>query len=154
MSITQRQISLIQDSFSKVEPIADKAAEIFYAKLFEYDPSLRRLFKNDMKEQGRKLMTVLKTAVGGLGDLNALVPVLHKLADAHVSYGVKAEDYTPVGNALLYTLKTGLGRSFTPDVRQAWVDLYRLVANTMREHAYPEFDPKTFRNTRRYNLAG
>lgn len=154
MSITPRQVSLIQNSFAKVEPIADKAADIFYTKLFEYDPSLRRMFKIGMDEQGRKLMAVLKTAVGGLNDLNALVPVLQNLAKAHVPYGVKAEDYTPVGNALLYALKQGLGPAFTPEVRQAWVDLYRLVANTMREAAYPGFNAKTFRNTRRYNRAG
>jgi len=154
MSITARQISLIQGSFAKVEHIADKAAEIFYNKLFEYDPSLRSLFKKDMKEQGRKLMSVLKIAVSSLNDLNALVPTLQSLAKNHVKYGVKPEDYTPVGNALLYTLKQGLGTAFTPELRQAWIDVYRLVANTMRESCYPGFNPNTFHNTRRYKRHG
>ena len=138
MSITARQISLVQNSFRKVEPIADQAAEIFYNKLFEFDPSLRALFKGDLKEQGQKLMATLKVAVNGASDLEKLIPVLHQLADRHVGYGVKPKDYTPVGNALLFTLKTGLGDEFTPELRQAWVDTFRLIAKTMKEHAYPD----------------
>lgn len=136
MSITATQIQLVQDSFAKVAPIADQAAEIFYNKLFEYDPSLRKLFKGDMSEQGRKLMATLGVAVKSLTDLNGLVPVLQKLAERHIDYGVKAEDYTPVGNALLFALKQGLGDDFTPDVRAAWVETFRLVSQTMKSHAY------------------
>jgi hemoglobin-like flavoprotein len=139
MSITARQIALIQDSFAKVEPIAETAAGIFYNKLFEYDPSLRALFKGDMKEQGRKLMAILKVAVASLNRLDKLVPVLQQLAGRHVRYGVKPGHYTPVGNALLYALKQGLGENFTPETRAAWVAVYQLVADTMRSHAYPEF---------------
>lgn len=136
MSITARQISLVQNSFRKVEPIAEQAAEIFYNKLFEYDPSLKSMFKGDLKDQGRKLMATLKVAVNGASDLDKLVPVLHQLADRHVGYGVKPKDYTPVGNALLFTLKTGLGDDFNPELREAWVDTFRLIATTMKDHAY------------------
>jgi hemoglobin-like flavoprotein len=136
MSITPHQIELIQESFKKVEPIAEAAAEIFYAKLFEYDPKLKSLFKHDMKDQGRKLMTTLKVAVNGLNDLDKLVVVLQNLAIRHIDYNVKAEDYTPVGNALLYTLKTGLGDDWTPELREAWVAVYRLMASVMKEHSY------------------
>jgi len=41
MSLTSRQVSLIQGSFAKAEPIAAQAAAIFYDKLFEYDPRPR-----------------------------------------------------------------------------------------------------------------
>ena len=136
MPITQRQITLVQSSFSKVEPIAEQAADIFYNKLFEYDPKLKPLFKSDIKAQGQKLMATLKVATSGLNDLDSLVPVLHKLAERHVNYGVKAADFTPVGNALLYALQQGLGNQFTDEVRQAWVDVFRLVATTMKNHSF------------------
>jgi hemoglobin-like flavoprotein len=136
MTITPRQIKLIQQSFSKVEPIAEQAAGIFYNKLFEYEPSVRPLFKKGMDAQGRMLMMTLKVAVKALNDLDALVPILQQLAKKHVSYGVRAEHYTPVGNALLFTLKTGLGPDWNPELRQAWVDVYRLMAQTMKAAAY------------------
>jgi len=151
MSLTPRQITLIQNNFKKVEPIADTAAEIFYTKLFKIDPSLRRLFKKDMKKQGQMLMSVLKAAVNGLNDLNKIVPVLHSLAERHIDYGVKVEDYTAVGNALLFTLKQGLGNEFTAEHRKAWIAVYNIVAETMRSHSYPNYDAKTFVNRKHYN---
>jgi len=132
MSLTNEQVALIQDSFAKVEPIADKAAEIFYNKLFEFDPYLKPLFKGSMVVQGNKLMKTLKVAIAGLNDLSKIVPVLENLAVKHVSYGARPQDYTTVGNALIFTLKTGLGAEFTPQVKQAWVDLFRLVAQVMK----------------------
>ena len=151
MSLTSRQVLLIQNSFAKVEPIADQAADIFYTKLFEYDPSIRDLFQHDMKQQGRKLMSMLKLAVAGLDDLGKLVPALQSLADRHIDYGVEIEDYTPVGNALLFALKKGLGRDFTPETRAAWVAVYKVIADTMRSRSYPNFNPNTYKNSKHYN---
>ena len=54
--MTPEQKTLVQNSFEQVLPIADVAAELFYGRLFELDPSLRHLFRGDMKAQGRALM--------------------------------------------------------------------------------------------------
>ena len=151
MALSQHQLVLIQQSFKKVAPIADQAAEIFYAKLFSYDPSLKRLFKGDMKSQGKKLMATLGTAVAALNNLDKLVPVLENLAIKHLDYGVKIDDYTPVGNALLCTLKQGLGDAFTAETREAWVTLFKLVADVMRSAAYPQYNNKTYVNRKVYN---
>ncbi|HSG51150.1 MAG TPA: globin domain-containing protein, partial [Rheinheimera sp.] len=124
---------------------------IFYAKLFEYDPALKKLFRGDLKKQGQMLMSTLKAAVDGLDDVPALARVLQALAKRHLDYGVKVDDYTPVGNALLYTLHKGLGDGFTPEVRQAWVNVYGIIANVMRSAAYNDFDAATYKNTRHYN---
>lgn len=141
MSLTAHQIRLIQNSFDKVEPIADTAADIFYKQLFEYNPELKLLFKGDMKSQGKKLMATLKVAIKGLNDINTVVPVLQQLASRHVDYGVRPSDYTTVGNALLQTLKKGLGEDFTPETKAAWIALYRTIAEVMKKHAYPNFRP-------------
>ncbi|WP_370980955.1 globin domain-containing protein [Agaribacterium sp. ZY112] len=90
MSLSAQQVQLIQDSFAKVEAISETAAELFYAQLFEYDPKLKMLFKGNMKDQGKKLMSTLKVAIARLNDLNSLIPVLEKLAAKHVDYGVRA----------------------------------------------------------------
>ncbi|EEX92061.1 leghemoglobin [Vibrio orientalis CIP 102891 = ATCC 33934] len=81
-------------------------------------------------------MAILKVAVNELDNLDTLVPELQKLAERHVAYGVQAKDYTPVGNALLHTLKVGLGDSWTPELRQAWVDTFRTIATVMKKQAY------------------
>lgn len=42
----------MQTNFAKVAQVAEKAAAMFYNRLFEIDPSLRALFKGDIAEQG------------------------------------------------------------------------------------------------------
>ena len=51
--MTTEQIDLVRKSFAKIEPLTEEAAVLFYAKLFELDPGLRRLFKIDIREQGQ-----------------------------------------------------------------------------------------------------
>jgi methyl-accepting chemotaxis protein len=133
--LTPIQISLVQHSFSQVAPIAEAAAEMFYRRLFELDPTLSRLFKGDMKQQGQKLMQMIGAAVRGLDDLARLVPVVQQLGVRHNGYGVRPEHYDTVGAALLWTLQQGLGAAFTPEVRAAWTAVYGVLAGTMKDAA-------------------
>src|SRR5260221_9355296 len=91
------QVALIQHSFAKIRPIAQEAAALFYGRLFEIAPDIRPLFRGDMAEQGRKLMATLAVVVNGLADLESILPAASALAKKHVSYGVRAEHYGPVG---------------------------------------------------------
>ena len=129
--MTPKQISLVQETWAKVKPIAPQAADIFYNTLFEMDPSLKPLFKNDMTEQGNKLMTMLDTAVKLLNSPDKLIPAVEKLGVRHVDYGVTAAHYDTVGAALLKTLAAGLGDAFTPTVKKAWTAVYTVLATTM-----------------------
>src|SRR5690606_16826457 len=87
MVLSSDQIKLVQDTFALVAPQADEAAQIFYARLFELDPSLRPLFKHDLREQGRKLMQMLSIAVHALDNIESLLPALKALGDRHAGYG-------------------------------------------------------------------
>ena len=131
--MTPQQIALVQESFRKVMPIADTAASMFYARLFELDPSLRKLFKGDMRKQGMMLMSMIASAVRGLSDPNALIPVLHALGRRHSGYGVVDAHYTTVAEALLWTLQQGLGDDFTAETREAWVSAYSMMASVMQQ---------------------
>lgn len=126
----------VQDTFEAVKPIADQAAALFYGRLFEIAPEMKPMFKGDMEEQGRKLMKMLAIAVAGLNDLGMLVPALQKLGQGHVAYGVRPEHYSPVGEALLWTLEQGLGDAFTPEVKDSWIKVYGILSDTMSAAAY------------------
>src|SRR4051812_10513764 len=134
-AMTPQQISLVQGSWQQVAPISEAAAGLFYGKLFELDPSLKSLFKGDMKEQGRKLMAMIATAVSGLDRLDKLVPAVQNLGRRHAGYGVKANDYDTVAGALLWTLGEGLGPAFTDEIKQSWVACYNVLATTMQQAA-------------------
>jgi len=134
--MTPEQVTMVQDSFTKVVPIADAAAEMFYKKLFELDPALKPLFESsDMKTQGNKLMTMIGTAVAGLSNLESIVAAVEDLGKRHVGYGVQDSHYDTVGAALLWTLEQGLGDDFSPEVKEAWATVYGILANTMKSAA-------------------
>jgi hemoglobin-like flavoprotein len=133
--MTPQEITLIKDSFRKVVPIADQAAALFYARLFELDPSLRALFHGDMADQGRKLMSVLGFCVGHLDRLTAIIPSVRELGLRHAGYHVRDSHYETVGAALLWTLGKGVGPDFTAETGAAWGKLYWLLAETMKAGA-------------------
>ena len=133
--MTPKEKSLVQQTFGLVVPIADKAATLFYGRLFELDPTLKALFKGDMREQGKKLMQMIGLAVSELDALDELVPMVEALGRRHAGYGVKDADYDTVASALLWTLEQGLGAAFTPEVRSAWTTVYLLLASTMKSAA-------------------
>ena len=43
--MTPQQIELVKKTWVMVVPIADKAAELFYGRLFELEPSYRAMFQ-------------------------------------------------------------------------------------------------------------
>lgn len=131
-----RQVALVQASFEKAAVLGGQVADIFYNELFSIDPSLRVMFKDDMHEQKKKLLTTLGFIVRSLHAPEKILKSAQTLALKHVDYGVKPEHYTLVGNALLRTLKKGLGAQYTPDVNDAWVEAFRALAKVMKDAAY------------------
>lgn len=133
--MTPQQKELVQQTWTMVVPIADTAAELFYGRLFELEPSYKAMFKNDMTEQGKKLMKTINIAVTALDDVEPLIPVLKKMGADHVGYGVKERDYNVVGAALIWTLEKGLGDAFTDEVKNAWGAVYEVLASVMKQGA-------------------
>jgi nitric oxide dioxygenase len=135
------QKTLVRQTFAQIEPIAPLAANLFYGRLFEIDPTARALFAAEpgsaaMGRQGAKLMQTIGVAVAHLDNLDAVLPAVEALARRHVGYGVEPAHYDTVGAALLWTLDQGLAERYTPEVAEAWAALYNLLADTMRRAAY------------------
>jgi len=133
--MNEHTIALVRESFDLIEPIAPQAGALFYANLFEADPSLQRLFTGDIAAQADKLMQVLALAVSLLDEPERLMPALHQLGQRHAGYGVRDEHYDSVGAALLKTLYQGLGVAYNAEVEAAWVDVYGVLAAKMKAAA-------------------
>ncbi|MEQ8699273.1 MAG: globin family protein [Bauldia litoralis] len=134
--MTPEQIQRVRESWTAVTPIADTAADLFYQRLFEIDPTTRPLFgATDMAAQRTQLVAALAAVVAGADRPEELVPTLEALGRRHVAYGVEDRHYDSVGAALIWTLEQGLGDGFTEAVREAWTAAYALVSGVMREAA-------------------
>ena len=129
------QVTLVKTSFASIGLVADAVATRFYARLFALDPALRALFQSDMREQPRKFMQMLAAVVDGLDRPAMIVEEVAALGQRHASYGVLAEHYLIVEEALLWALAEELGERWTPEVAAAWRAAYALLAATMEAAA-------------------
>jgi hemoglobin-like flavoprotein len=129
--ITPAQVLLVQSSFAHVLPIADVAGMLFYERIFTLAPEARALFGDDIALQASRTMAAVKTAVDGLDDIEQVAPFLVRLGARHVRYGVVPAHFDLVGEAFLWTLEQGLGEGFTPEVNEAWVAAFGVIARAM-----------------------
>lgn len=133
--MTPRQIEIVKLSFAKIMPFQDQAAELFYCRLFELDPSLRLMFKQNMDEQKQKLMVAIAMVVTNLDKMDRLLPAIRELGRRHTDYGVRNRHYEVVGAALLWTFEIGLGTGWNKELAEAWTAAYGRVADAMIEGA-------------------
>jgi hemoglobin-like flavoprotein len=136
MALTPQQITLVHDSFRKVAIRADTTGQLFYDRLFELDPSLRPLFKPDMRDQRLKFIQTVGTLVASLNLPGKIEGPIQHLGQRHLKYSVEKGHYAVAGEALIWALEHVLGNDFTPDVREAWTELYGMISNIAIEAAY------------------
>jgi hemoglobin-like flavoprotein len=129
--MTPSQIHLVQTALPFIVAEKEQVARLFYSRLFQLDPALRDLFKDDLTKQGQKVVTMLGTLIAGLNRPEQIVPILSALGQRHAGYGVQDSHYATVGAALLWTLERCLGPTFSADMRDAWIALYFVVSRTM-----------------------
>jgi hemoglobin-like flavoprotein len=132
--MTPHQQNLIKESFGMVAPIAHEAAAIFYARLFELDPSAENLFVHtSMDDRYRTLMQTMTIVVKSIDNLDPIVPAIQALGARHGSYGVKANHFETAGQALIDTLGMCLGDAFTAECREAWIEAFGILSSMMIE---------------------
>ena len=130
--MTDQEISIIKNSWNhilKADP--HLIGHVFYTRLFLQMPSLRAMFKDDMKEQYQKLIDMLHLIVSRLDKIEEMNEEITQLAIRHVEYGVKPSHYKVVGDALLWTLAKGLGDNWTEEMVTAWTKCYNYLSDTM-----------------------
>jgi uncharacterized protein YjbI with pentapeptide repeats/hemoglobin-like flavoprotein len=125
-------IELIEQSFEKIKPYANEFVASFYENLFIAYPEVKPLFSQiDIRTQEKKLLNSLVLVVEGLRTPESLYPVLEALGERHISYGAVAQYYPAVGKVLLATLEQYLQADWTPEVKEAWVEAFRLITSLM-----------------------
>src|SRR6476660_6138495 len=130
--MTEEQITLVKNSwkmFRKVD--AGLIGDVFYSKLFCDNPQLQQMFPTSMDQQYKKLIDMLSVIVAKLDDLSGITADIKMMALRHEGYGVKPQHYRLAGNALLWTLKRGLGKDWNDDLQDAWMAAYTKLAEAM-----------------------
>jgi hemoglobin-like flavoprotein len=126
-------ILLVQSSFARVSARSREFGERFYANLFKANPELRPLFQSDLTGQMKMFASMLTSLVKGLNRMQEIVGGLRELGKRHRDYKIARTDYDKILRALLWTLEEFLADA--PEIRQAWITVYGMIAETMIEAA-------------------
>lgn len=137
-TLTHSEAETARRALDIILPQADALGLLFYARLFELDPSLRALFKVDLQDQAHTLMTMIKLCVEGLDERAELTYALRNLGARHVEYGVKLGDYKTVHAALLWTLEQGVGSQWNAETAKALNALLEMFIEEMQKGIPPK----------------
>lgn len=133
LNATQKQ--LIKESFDQVLMESTSFSDAFYNKLLQSNPSIRALFKGDMRTQSKKLLHMLWSVVYSLEHPEKLELFLVHYGKLHKGYGVKTDYFEPFKTTLLWALEQNLGASqkFTPETKKAWSLLFDEMTRLMKQ---------------------
>lgn len=133
MQMNNSDLELLAASRPLFSEKGEAAAALFYTRLFELAPGLRRLFPENLAEQYRKLSGTLAVAINAMRDWDELAPILASLARRHVAYGAEPQHYAVVTIALLDTLRAvGTDR----ETVEAWNRGMSVICTHMIKSAY------------------
>ncbi len=138
MSLDQDQIDILRRDLATMTRRKHKAADVFYAHLFDIAPETRALFADDIEAQTEKVMFAMGVVVAQIHDLRLCGDMLGDLARRHVGYGVRPDHYALVGEAVIRTLADVVEEDFDATAEAAWRTAYRAIANAMISAAYPK----------------
>jgi hemoglobin-like flavoprotein len=135
--MTDEDIRLVQESWRKLEPVKEIAAELFFARLFELDPPLRNVCDSDRRDRHRRFTQVVSATVRGLARVDMLLPAVREFGIRHPLPGEAEQHHANVATALLWMLDKALRRDFTPDVKSAWIKAYGVLSQSVRDATCP-----------------
>ncbi|HET8938203.1 MAG TPA: globin domain-containing protein [Polyangiales bacterium] len=129
--MNKQTIALLRSSFSEIKRRRPDVAAVFFKRLFEVAPALRRAFKGAAKDEQRELTEVLGQIVASLDHSEALTGHLTRLGQRHAALKARPTHYRLAGDTLMWTFEQVLKRDFTAPLRAAWMQAYAAMAKTM-----------------------
>ena len=118
-------VRLLRDTLELTLARDDTFPTRFYERLFAAHPEVRALFHRSTPGAQNKLFAQKLTAlIDHVDDPSWLGRELSTLAANHTTYGVTAEMYPWVGEALIATLREACGEAWSPEAERAWTEAY------------------------------
>ncbi|MFD4867478.1 globin domain-containing protein [Streptomyces sp. NPDC058412] len=145
--LSEKSTATVRATLPAVGAAIGEITELFYTKLFAAHPELIR----DLFNRGNQNAGLQKQALAGSIAAFAAHLVEHpdtrpdvmlgRIAHKHASLGVTREQYAVVHEQLFAAIAEILGEAVTPEVAQAWDEVYWLMAGALvaiEERLYAE----------------
>lgn len=133
MLLSESSAEVVKATAGVVAANAVTITSRFYPKMFAAHPELLRVFNHADQELGEQAQALAASVVAYAvqlidPDAPPFEPVLERIAQKHVSLGIKPSEYTIVGKYLMEAIGEVLGDAVTPEIAAAWNEVYWLFA--------------------------
>ena len=119
---------LIAETWEALGSAQREFVEAFYRRFFERYPDYRPLFPLELNPRHLEKMVQTMALVANLSDdRGSIAPHMHKVGQAHKSYGLTARDFDNFKRTFLELLGERLGRQWSAEAEMAWNDAFDAV---------------------------
>ncbi|MFJ5678416.1 globin domain-containing protein [Streptomyces sp. NPDC093097] len=135
--LSQQSTPVVRATLPAVGAAIGDIAELFYTKLFDAHPELLRdLFNRGNQANGEQKQALAGSIAAFAGMLlehpdTRPDAMLGRIAHKHASLGITADQYKIVHKHLFAAIVEVLGDAVTPEVAEAWDEVYWLMANAL-----------------------
>lgn len=128
-------IAIVKQTVPLLQQQGTELTQHFYRLLFTENPELKHIFNMASQDNGRQPGTLAAAIVAyaaNIDRLEALGPVVDRIAAKHFSLDIAPEQYPIVGRNLLKAIREVLGEDVaTDEVIDAWADAYQQLAEIL-----------------------
>lgn len=135
--LSTKSAAVVEATLPVIGAAIDEIARVFYQRMFAARPDLERdLFNRGNQAQGDQ-QSALAGAIAVYATLLVAddgrdpVEVLARIAHKHASLGINADQYQVVHDNLMWAIVDVLGDAVTPEVAEAWTEVYWLMADAL-----------------------
>ncbi|CAL1534618.1 unnamed protein product [Lymnaea stagnalis] len=145
-TFTDRQKELVTETWKVVQDDMAKVGVVMFIKLFETHPEVQNVFmpfkgqsqenlkdSAQLKSHALRVMGTVDKCIHRFHDPDKVVQMLHELGARHVMYNAKVDYMDLIGPQLIWAIEPVLGDRWTPEVEQAWSDLFKFVSYIMKD---------------------
>lgn len=132
--LTPSQIELVKATIPVLQEYGVLLTTHFYARMFRDNPELKQIFNRGHQEAGQQqhaLAGAVLAYAQHIENPGVLAPVLTRIANKHVSLGIRAEHYPIVGGHLLASIREVLGDAASDELIDAWAAAYGQLADAL-----------------------
>ncbi|MBP7133494.1 MAG: hypothetical protein RLZZ369_649 [Pseudomonadota bacterium] len=136
--------TLVKSTAPVLQQHGETLTRHFYSRMFTHNPELREVFNQGHQRSGTQQQALAQAVTAYAQHIDnpaVLMPVLERVAQKHVSLGIRKEHYAVVGRHLLASIGEVLGEAATPELLNAWAEAYGQLADIltgMEQAAYDQ----------------
>lgn len=131
-ALTPEQIAIIKSTVPIIRQYGTTVTTTFYANMLAAHPELKNYFSLRNQQTGAQQAALANSVLAAatyIDNLGVITGAVERIAQKHASLFILPEHYPIVGKYLIGAFEQILGDAFTPEIKDAWVIAYGLLAD-------------------------